>query len=112
MKTIPIKIQKKNKIPIFFSGKKWRRCIGNRVWRKSGNDWDEIRDVAYSPNGDYIVVVSYIADAVELMNTSDGSRVWRKSGSDWDGACGVAYSPNGDYIVVVSYDVDAVELID
>ena len=112
---IPIKMKiepkKKNKIPFLISGVIYE-VDGSRVWRKQGSDWNGVCNDAYSPDGNYIAVASFIADAVELMKVSDGSRVWRKTGSDWDGARGVAYSPDGNYIVVASSDADAIELID
>ena len=82
-----------------------------RVARNSGADWKKAWGVAFSPDGKYLAVASYDADAVELMNVPDLSRVARNSGSDWDGAVGVAFSPDGKYLAVASCDADAVELM-
>ena len=36
--------------------------------RVAGVDWDFARGVAFSPDGKYLAVASYTADAVEIMN--------------------------------------------
>ena len=84
---------------------------GTRIWRKSGTDWDGAWNVTFSPDGKYIAVASYNADAVEVMSATDGTRIWRKSGTDWEWALDVVFSLDGKYLAVTSHYADAVEVM-
>ena len=80
--------------------------------RKTGVDWDSAYSVAWSPDGKYVAIASYDADAVEIaeFTGTDLVRKVRKTGVDWDGAYRVAWSPDGKYVAIASYDADAVEV--
>ena len=84
---------------------------GDRIWRKSGTEFDGATGVDYEITDKYVLICSTEADAFEIMLASDGSRILRKTGIDYDGCIEAKFSPNGEFIGIAVSGADAVEVI-
>lgn len=82
---------------------------GKCIWEDS--NITAASDLAFSPDGKYLVVGYPQTGTVRLLNTANWNEVWKVEKPDLTGVYSIDYSPNGDYIVVSCTDNNYVKLM-